>query len=322
MTSAVSIDQLAQRLDAYQEQLTALSQALGGLREISDNLIIALQADRAAFAAYEPMAWSNAAQTEATAPNTDGLETADAALVETQFADEPVALDEAPLPEATEIVEAPAAEAEQEEVAGETFDQVLKAEEAPVAEAITGEAHPADEAANQIAETLANVAQIAAANAPITTEADATTDPVADVIAEPVANIEAVSDGTVEQTAAEDATVKPSAAEAEAETQAAPLMSEQAAPALETAGAAEAADPAPSNVVDLASKRRTGVLGTPMRRRVATAAAMLVITAGATFGFNELMHSELGQRLIELSTCDADMLSANRDCAFLSWLTL
>ena len=74
-------------------------------------------------------------------------------------------------------------------------------------------------------------------------------------------------------------------------------------------------------VVDLANHRKARA-ASPARWRAKALVASLAITATATLGMHEIMQTELGQRLIELGTCDGDMLSANRDCALLAWLML
>ena len=102
---------------------------------------------------------------------------------------------------------------------------------------------------------------------------------------------------------------------------------DQAAPLAATADIADTAalDAAiatgDGKVVDLDSRRKQRT-DKPARWRAKALVASLVLTATATLGINEIMQTELGQRLIELGTCDGDMLSANRDCALLAWLML
>lgn len=112
-----------------------------------------------------------------------------------------------------------------------------------------------------------------------------------------------------------------------ADNPAVPGETDQAAPLAATADIADKAalDAAiatgDGKVVDLDSRRRQRTTS-PARWRAKALVASLALTATATLGIQEIMQTELGQRLIELGTCDGDMLSANRDCALLAWLML
>lgn len=75
-------------------------------------------------------------------------------------------------------------------------------------------------------------------------------------------------------------------------------------------------------VVSLADRRKAKPSASPARRRAMAVVASILVTATATVGLHELMQSELGQRMLELGTCDGNMLSATRDCSLLSWLMI
>lgn len=328
MSIATSLDQMARRLDTYQQQLTALSLALGGLREMSDDLIVALQADSAAVA--EQLQLVQAASID-DAPANDADEVTPSFLVsadhdaeEVETATEPVtftAIDPDEAIEAGDIdvthdlpVQDGAA------ISSIVADAELTAgtaDEATLSE-LAGKCEPSGIA--EITAALAQVAQIATSSSAPAIEAEIAASETAAI------NDQQVEIQPVAEAAAETAIVAaqpPIFADVTAEApQIADTTDATTADATPAAGAAEATvtNEAASNVVDLAAKRHKR-FGTPVRRAAAIA-AMLVITAGATFGFNELMHSELGQRILELGACDAEMVSANRDCAFLSWLTL
>lgn len=330
MSIAMSLEQVARRLEAYQEQLTALSHALGGLREMSDNLLVALQADSAAVA--EQLQLVQAASLD-DAPVRDADEvTASSLAFADQHAEEADEVETAADPvtfaaiETAEVIEAAENDITHDfpvlagdsntsadtdaEVTAETVDEAATIDTDTEQ---AGEIEPSGIA--EITAALAQVAQIATSSSATVIEAEisagenaANHDQQAEILA-------------VAEASAEAAIVRPETSIVAAPAAEAP-KSVEAAEATTADGAAEAtvAEETASNVVDLAAKRPKR-FGTPVRRAAAVA-AMLVITAGATFGLNELMHSELGQRIMELGACDAEMVSANRDCAFLSWITL
>lgn len=93
-----------------------------------------------------------------------------------------------------------------------------------------------------------------------------------------------------------------------------------ATPAESTAAAANTADG--NKVISLADRRKPTPSSSPARRRAIAVVASILFTAGATFGLHELIQTEVGQRMLELATCDGDMLSATRDCSLLAWLTI
>lgn len=75
-------------------------------------------------------------------------------------------------------------------------------------------------------------------------------------------------------------------------------------------------------VVDLAEHRKLVRRRPTLARRSVAMAASLMLTAGLIIGADGLMHTDIGQRILDLGTCDGDMLSAQRDCALLAWLML
>lgn len=93
-----------------------------------------------------------------------------------------------------------------------------------------------------------------------------------------------------------------------------------AAPAESTAATANTEDG--NKVISLADRRKATPSTSPARRRAIAVVASILFTAGATFGLHELIQTEVGQRMLELATCDGDMLSATRDCSLLAWLTI
>ncbi len=120
----------------------------------------------------------------------------------------------------------------------------------------------------------------------------------------------------------------------ELETEVAAAASDASAPATGTTATTLAAETsseaiaAPENaagdnkVISLADHREANAASSPARRRARAFVASILVTAGATLGLHELLQSELGQRMLELGTCDGDMLSATRDCSLLAWLTI
>jgi hypothetical protein len=77
-----------------------------------------------------------------------------------------------------------------------------------------------------------------------------------------------------------------------------------------------------SNVVDLAAERQVRASRSPARTRALAVVASLFLATTATLGVHELLRSEFGQRVLELSTCDGDAFSASRDCTLLAWLMI
>lgn len=95
-----------------------------------------------------------------------------------------------------------------------------------------------------------------------------------------------------------------------------------AAPVSETTDAAKTTAADDNKVVKLEAYRRLPGIRLPSRRRAIALTTGLLVMASATLGFHEVLQTELGQRLLELGTCDGDMMSANRDCALLAWLLI
>jgi hypothetical protein len=76
------------------------------------------------------------------------------------------------------------------------------------------------------------------------------------------------------------------------------------------------------NVVALDTERRKRRSLVPSRSLALTIFASLLVTVGAGFGLHELLHGDLGQKLIELGACDGHILSADRNCSLIAWLML
>lgn len=76
-----------------------------------------------------------------------------------------------------------------------------------------------------------------------------------------------------------------------------------------------------NRVLDFASRLKTAK-ATPFRQKAAGAVASVMLMVSATVGVHGFLQTDIGQRLLELGTCDAVAISENRDCAFLGWLLL
>lgn len=79
---------------------------------------------------------------------------------------------------------------------------------------------------------------------------------------------------------------------------------------------------APANVIDLAQHRKAAKPATGLRRQLTGAVASVMLIFSATAGVHGFLQTELGQQMLDLGACDAEALSANRDCAFLTWMLL
>ena len=88
------------------------------------------------------------------------------------------------------------------------------------------------------------------------------------------------------------------------------------------AALAQSAPEKACNIIELESHRKASIRPTTLRRRAIGVAASLMLITSATAAVHGILGTEIGQRLLDLSVCDADMLSANRDCAMLSWMLL
>ncbi len=281
MPTEEQIHSIASTLEAYHNQLTALSQALGALREASDTMLLALDKDRVAIATYLEAAPRAAPAIESTVghscDSTAIVEASDVVAAATTIdTADAIALDNGPtepthetIEDAPAIIEAPVAV--EPEI---TTDAVITTE-------IIGQ-HDSEAASGAVAET--------STTAEITAEAP--TEIVAPLTATEAALTPVIAASTAPETPVTTTTLDAA-----------------------TAGT-------DSNVVPLDARRHKSRTSLPARRRAMTMVASMVITAGAALGFHELMQTEIGQRLIELSSCDGDMLSASRDCALLAWLML
>ncbi len=207
--------------------------------------------------------------------------------------------------------------------ASDTAASALDSLDVESAQALVGGAvSEAESDVQDVAETSAETSSVAEAEAVVAPAIDsetitacesvaAATDEPAVLEAEPLA----LADDTTEATS-ETATVTETSA---------PIATATDAPALATPGEANATPAGPTGndkVISLVDRRRAKTSASPARRRAIAVVASILITAGATFGLHELLHTELGQRMLELATCDGDMLSASRDCNLLSWLTI
>ncbi len=79
-----------------------------------------------------------------------------------------------------------------------------------------------------------------------------------------------------------------------------------------------------TKVIDLAASRSKKAKFTPpaRSRHAVGIVASLILVASASVAVQGVIGTDIGQRLLDLGACDADMLSANRDCALLAWLLL
>lgn len=175
------------------------------------------------------------------------------------------------------------------------------------------DAEPADaDAAGEVGTEAQDVPETIAE---VETEVEAEAVADAAIDGETIAALEtephAVAEDAIEATSETEATL------ADATATDAPVI---AAPAESTAAAANTADG--NKVISLADRRKATPTTSPARRRAIAVVASILFTAGATFGLHELIQTEVGQRMLELATCDGDMLSATRDCSLLAWLTI
>ena len=77
-----------------------------------------------------------------------------------------------------------------------------------------------------------------------------------------------------------------------------------------------------ATILDLASRREARKAASPLKRRTLAIVASLLLVAATAAGMHELLQTEIGQRLLDLGTCDGETLSVNRNCAVLAWLLL
>lgn len=282
MSSVESLEIIAERLNAYHGQLTALAQALGALRDVSDHMIVALASDHAAILSHV----AAAAQTPAQAAHALIARVADA--LEPQVAEiDPVESD----PVEIRAIEIQPLEIQPLEILAL---EILAVE--AVAEAASDAVEPvllATEAAAEGQTDVQNQTEIATTLA-----------------CEPAETAEAAVERSVD--CGTSAAIVSEADRA---------IEPGASAGIEAAETGAATAGGGGKVVNLASRRRAMLDKFPARRAMAVVASVAVtVTAG--MGFHELMQTELGQRLLDLGTCDGDMLSANRDCALLAWLML
>lgn len=306
MPTALQIGSIATTLDAYHSQLSSLSQALGALREASEQVLAQLEKDRAALATL-------ARSEPATASDTIEMTDTGAAS-------------------AMSGLEQPLAASSEDIITGEIELQLA-------AEAGGTAATDTDTDTDTFAEITVVESVSSELDSAETTEAGTTTFDAATATAPaPAPEIEEqVSDATEAVIASDDADRMSPVAAADhelnalttdahgaiASTPAAEAQSDAvAATGLHADGATGETPSTDDNVVSLEAKRQQRDVGHPVRRRAMAIVASLVVTAGAVMGTHELMQSELGQRIVDLAVCDGDMLSANRNCTLLAWFLL
>lgn len=302
MPTALQIGSIATTLDAYHSQLSSLSQALGALREASEQVLAQLEKDRAALATL-------ARSEPATASDTIEMTDTGAAS-------------------AMSGLEQPLAASSEDIITGEIELQLA-------AEAGGTAATDTDTDTDTFAEITVVESVSSELDSAETTEAGTTTFDAATATAPEIE--EQVSDATEAVIASGDADRMSPVAAADhelnalatdahgaiASTPAAEAQSDAvAATGLHADGATGETPSTDDNVVSLEAKRQQRDVGHPVRRRAMAIVASLVVTAGAVMGTHELMQSELGQRIVDLAVCDGDMLSANRNCTLLAWFLL
>lgn len=273
MSTAQQLESIANTLETYRTHLAAVSHALNALRSVSEQMIEALDRDRAALATHLQQA----------------AETAMAQSVE--IAEQPAHGDAASA-HAVEIDGGLVGEAE----------EILPSGSATEIEEIHAEV-AASEAAIEIAEPTAE-------NEPAIENIEVGETEAAEVEAEVIVAAETVvTENLLTETVV--AAAEQAAPAADAEVTSPESAAEEAKPAaIEETG----------NVVALATRRKSRLPLSPARRRAAAVVASLVVCVTATLGTYEFMQTEMGQQLLQLSSCDGDMLSAQRDCNLLSWL--
>jgi hypothetical protein len=74
-------------------------------------------------------------------------------------------------------------------------------------------------------------------------------------------------------------------------------------------------------VVDFASRVQSAK-STPFRRTAAGAVASALLIISATAGVHGFLQSDIGQRLLELGTCDAEVVTDGRQCNVFGWMLL
>ncbi len=288
MSATLQIQSIAATLDAYHQQLVTLSDALGALREASDQIRSQLEQDRAALAAYameaHPIATTLptvAIAVATVAATTLGGDLPSEAVREAEI--EPTAMPE--VEDGTVAVELAAAEGD------------------------------------EVRATLAMTAEVEEV-----AEADGDQEPGAFSQDVPITDVNVDSDvGPLEPAPLEPAlNLEPAAADAAdtATPDASPAALQEGAVGEPPAAADSDGDKAESNVVALDTERGKRRRLVPSRRMAVAIVASLIVTVSAGLGIHEMMQGDLGQRLVDLATCDGDMLSADRNCSLLAWLML
>ena len=98
-------------------------------------------------------------------------------------------------------------------------------------------------------------------------------------------------------------------------------VGETAVPPATGAETASAAAPTTSvgRIIDLEARRQSR---RSVRRRALGAVASLVVVLSASAAFNDVLRSEIGARLLSLTSCDSVTIATHRDCAVLAWFSL
>lgn len=248
------------RLQSYQSQMVALSEALGALRSLADTIISELAVDAAGIRSNDP------AQLRSSL-STDGAEVTDCSQTVVCEAFE---IGDAITEAAGTVVVDAAIGSSADTCSGSAF-----------AVEIPGNNHDSSDHVNS------------EAFVPFTVE-------------EPVA-VDAVSNA-----APANGPVVPMGTEAAADAVVVAVAA-VGTPAVEGGG----------KIIDFAASRSNADRPSSARRRhgVGIAASLLLVATSAA-ALHGVANTGIGQRLIELGTCDAEMLSAHRDCALLAWLLL
>ncbi len=294
MFSVSRIDELAQKLGFYQEQMTTITEALEALRHAGEMITAGLVVERAAL--YDLLAEAGPAAKEAT--ETGGVDTSEAD-VDTEIEAEADAGSDA------EVGAAELSSIEDDE-------QVFASDD----EAATSLDFKSGDAAELVTEAIET-----SETAPFDQLHD-----VSAVLADDGDCSLISTAGAVEPDAphAETTVVEATAGEAGIQTE---QMIAQIAEAAVAHDAMKdvAQDALPTtNVINLADRRAPSKIGIarPSRRRVVGIVAALLLAVSGTAGVQELLQSETAQSLLGLQACDSAALTSNRDCAMLAWMML
>jgi len=293
---APDVRAMASCLEAYQNQLVALGEALGALRLVSDSMIASLARDRAALASYLDRSETDEA--------TVGAAHASSALAEIAARQAAIAAasswamkapshhDNLP-PAASSPLAGP----------GDGGDQIA-ASDMPVD--APGECEPMLASVEGAVAQASQEVAVATGAEPIISLGTETEIP-APQLSRPRIRLASsfVSTGLGEQPSRESAFAVP--------------RMEAGSDILRVPGPDVA-----SNVIVLEPVRaiRSAPPTSSWRRYIAVAAACLAVGMSAGWGMYGLLRGDIGVRLIELRACSSGAATANNDCALLAWLPL